>query len=405
MSESAIPVAHPVGANGTPSENRAMLDRVQQLRLDDRLGGAKSARTGSGWLPWILCGVLALTWAGVAVRSYKNAPDTPAVGPATATPAASDGSPGVATAPVAAGTVQLEVKGYLVPAQQIAVSPIEVGGRIVELNIVEGKLFQKGDILAVIDDTSYSTAAAEARATLAAATMRLAELKPSSVREIEFDQIEGELSEAQAQRKRAEDALKRLRSIAVSAAPQELVQLETENSAAAARVDRLQATLAILKQGPRPEKIKAAEAEVAAAQARLDQAEWRLGNCTIQAPITGTVLTKGAEEGNLVDPRAFAGTSGSVCDIADLADLEADLEIPERDISKLVVGQPCRIRCDAYPNKVYTGRLDRIMPIANRAKSVVNVRVKVKLPEGETPGTFLKPEMGAVVSFLPADES
>ena len=88
--------------------------------------------------------------------------------------------------------------------------------------------------------------------------------------------------------------------------------------------------------------------------------------------------------------------------MADLADLEVDLEIPERDISKLLVGQPCRIRADAFGDRPYAGQLDRIMPIANRAKSIVNVRVKVKLPAGEAPGTFLKPEMGAVVSFLPA---
>ena len=220
MSQSAIPVAHPVAVNGVPpGDDREMLARVQKLRLDDRLGGAKAARAGSAWLPWILCGVLALTWAGVAVRSYKNTSDAPADGPASAGPASAAGSPGPAIAPVAAGTVQLEVKGYLVPAQQIAVSPIEVGGRITELNIVEGKLFQKGDVLAKIDDTSYRTAAAEAEATLAAAEMRLAEIKPESVRDIEFDQIEGELAEAQAQKKRAEDALKRLRTIAISAAP------------------------------------------------------------------------------------------------------------------------------------------------------------------------------------------
>jgi hypothetical protein len=67
----------------------------------------------------------------------------------------------------------------------------------------------------------------------------------------------------------------------------------------------------------------------------------------------------------------------------------------------LKVGQPTRIRADAFPNRVYEGRLDRIMPIANRSKSIVNVRVKVKLPANEEPGTYLKPEMGAVVSFLP----
>ncbi|MCZ2344221.1 MAG: efflux RND transporter periplasmic adaptor subunit [Bacteroidales bacterium] len=410
MSDPVATMDPPVGANGTSHphgtghHDRDMLDRVQQLRLDNQLGGAKSARTGSTWLPWILCGVLALTWASVAIRSYRNPTAVAVPSTNTAIPQSTGESPSAPpspTAPVAAGTVQLEVKGYLVPAQQIAVSPIEVGGLITELNVIEGKLFPKGAVLAKIDDTSYRTAAAEAEATYAAAKMRLAELLPSSVREIELDQVEGELEEAKASMKRAEDILKRLRSIRTTAAEQELVQAETDFRATSARVDRLKATLEILKEGPRPEKIKAAEAEVRAAQARVDQANWRLGNCIIKAPITGTVLTKKAELGNLVNPLAFAATSGSVCDIADLADLEVDLEIPERDIRKLAVGQPCRLRADAYPDKLYNGILDRIMPIANRAKSVVNVRVKVRLPTGEVPGTYLKPEMGVVVSFLP----
>jgi multidrug resistance efflux pump len=140
---------------------------------------------------------------------------------------------------------------------------------------------------------------------------------------------------------------------------------------------------------------------VGAAEARLVQSKWRLDNCVIRAPITGTALSKKAELGNLVNPQAFAGGNGSVCEMADLADLEVELEIPERDIGKLKAGQPCRVRADAFSDRVYAGKLDRIMPIANRAKSIVNVRVKVQLPAGEVPGTYLKPEMGAVVSFLP----
>jgi len=96
---------------------------------------------------------------------------------------------------------------------------------------------------------------------------------------------------------------------------------------------------------------------------------------------------------------AFNG-GGGICDLADMSDLEVDLKVAERDIAKLTVGQNCRIRANAFANKVYAGKLDRIMPIANQGDSTVSVRVKVKLPEGEAPGTFLKPQMGAVVTFL-----
>jgi multidrug resistance efflux pump len=400
------------------TRNGELVNRVQQLRLNNQLGADRGGRgSRAGWLPWILCLVMAAAWAGVGIRSYR-APQ-PEAGPVAAGPqqASSAATAGTTTPTAAAGTIQLEVKGYLVPAQQIAVSPIEVAGRIIELNVVEGKLFNKGDVLARIEDVSYQGQFAETKASLAAAQQRLAAaeqrlagLLPESVRKVEIVQVEEELKEAEAQRARMADDVARFERLGTSAAEQEYKRAKFDLQANDARVRRLTATLAILKEGPRQEQkaaaeaeVKGAEAEVKAAQARLTQAQWRLENCTIRAPIDGTVLSKKAELGNLVNPLAFSASSGSVCDIANLADLEVDLEIPERDIRKIKVGQRCRIKADAYSDRAYEGRLDRIMPIANRAKSIVNVRAKVTLPAGEVPGTYLKPEMGAVVSFL-ADE-
>ncbi len=405
----------PNPTRSTPTANGEMLDRVQRLRLDSQLGNVKTGGSGGvTWLPWLLCGILALAWAGVALRTYRNAPAKTDTSEET-TPTQSNTSAPSTTPTVEGGTVQLEVKGYLVPAQSIAVSPIEVQGRIIELNVIEGKLFEKGAVLARIDDAIFQASATEAAATLAAAKQRLAAaqqrwkaLLPESVREVEITQTEAELAEAEAAKVRAADDLKRLQMIGASAAARELIQATADNRTAIARVERLKATLQLLKEGPREEQkaaaqadVKAAEADVRAAEARVGQANWRLNNCIIRAPITGTVLTKKAELGNLVNPLAFSATSGSVCDIANLADMEVELEVSERDIAKLKEGQPCRVRADAYPSKIYDAKLDRIMPIANRANSTVKVRVKVTLPEGEIPGTFLKPEMGAVVSFLP----
>ena len=62
-----------------PAQNGEMLSRVKQLRLDNQLNGAKSGGGGATWLPWILCVVLAVTWAGVAIRSYKNGPQSDSV--------------------------------------------------------------------------------------------------------------------------------------------------------------------------------------------------------------------------------------------------------------------------------------------------------------------------------------
>ena len=66
-------------------------------------------------------------------------------------------------------------------------------------------------------------------------------------------------------------------------------------------------------------------------QSNLDKAKWKLDNCKIRSPITGTILKKNAEEGNLVNAIAFSG-SVSLCEMADLSDLEVDLTIQERDV-------------------------------------------------------------------------
>jgi HlyD family secretion protein len=154
-----------------------------------------------------------------------------------------------------------------------------------------------------------------------------------------------------------------------------------------------------MQDGPRIERIDVARAEVLQAQADLAKAEWRLGNCTIVAPISGTILKKNAEIGNVVNPVAFNG-SFSLCEMADLSDLEVDLSIQERnDLVRVYKGQKCKVRAEAFPDRVYDGFVSRLMPIADRAKGAVPVRVKLSVP-AEEEGVYLKPEMSAVVSFL-----
>jgi multidrug resistance efflux pump len=400
--------------------NGELVNRVQQLRLNTQIGAGKTARSGTSWLPWVLCALLALSWAGVGIRGYKSgaySPTSSSAGSTTGSGSESSPAKSQSSGPIIPGTIDVSESGYLVPAQTIAVSPIDVGGRVVELNVVEGKLFKKGQVLARLEDTSYKAQVAEAVASLKAAEkrleaakMKLAVLLPDSVRKIEMDQAEEELKEAEAQRERANDQYTRLGKLGPGVSEQELRQARFDFEAAAARARRLGVALVILKEGPRQEMkagaeadVKSAEADVKGAEARLVQAQWRLDNCTITAPIDGTILNKKAELGNLVNPMAFSASTsggGAVCDMANLTDMEADLEIAEREIGKLVVGQRCRIKCPVAPDRFYEGRLDRIMPIGNRARNIVNVRVKVKLPEGEVPGSILKPEMRAEVVFL-----
>jgi multidrug resistance efflux pump len=179
-------------------------------------------------------------------------------------------------------------------------------------------------------------------------------------------------------------------------------QAESDYRATLQRIERLKFALKLLQDGPRVERIEIARAEVRQAEADLKKAAWRLANCTIVAPISGTILKKNAEEGNIVNPGAFNG-SFSLCEMADLSDLEVDLAIQERDIARVFEGQRCTVRADAFPDRVYEGAVSRLMPIADRAKGAVPVRVKVTVPADEE-GVYLKPEMSALVTFFNRSE-
>ena len=169
------------------------------------------------------------------------------------------------------------------------------------------------------------------------------------------------------------------------------------------RVQRLEYSLKLMQLGPRIERIEVARAEVQQAEADLARSAWRLSNCTIRAPIAGTILKKNAEQWNIVNPIAFNG-SFSLCEMADLSDLEVDLNIQERDVSRVFQGQRCQVRAEAFPDRMYQGVVSRLMPIADRAKGAVPVRLKVTVPANEE-GVYLKPEMGVIVTFFSAAEA
>jgi multidrug resistance efflux pump len=399
-------------AADAPAGAAALSKKVKSLRLSD---SASSHGSGSSKLPWLLCLMLASTTAYFAWQLYGKPDGSIPQNEASATATVTGTQPAQAAAKpenAKPGSVVLLSTGYVVPAHQILVSP-KVNGMVKYLRVhkpgqppdqglalEEGLRVTKGDILAQLESTDYESDVARCRAILAAAEQRLSTERKNIPQEIE--RAQAELNENMANLGYAKTALERNTRLAKtnSVSPIELEKSQTDYEAAAHRVQRLERALEIVR-GPRAERLQVAEADVDSAKADLVKAEWRLDNCTIVAPITGTILKKNVEEGNVVNPVAFNG-SFSVCDMADLSDLEVDMSIQERDISQVFVNQRCVVRSRAYPDRPYDGRVSRLMPIADRAKGSVSVRVKIKIP-AEEEGVYIKPEMSADVSFYAAD--
>jgi len=165
------------------------------------------------------------------------------------------------------------------------------------------------------------------------------------------------------------------------------------------RVNSLEKTFQLMKIGPRAEEIARARGALGQAQGQLDYAKSQLDATVIRAPVTGTILDRTAEKGELITAQfasaAAGGPQGSVVSLADLNDLQVELDIAQSDFARLGPKQKGIVSVDAYPDRKYNGEIAQISPEANRQKATVQVKVQVLNPD-----EYLRPEMNATVRFL-----
>ncbi|MGL4551410.1 MAG: HlyD family secretion protein [Gemmataceae bacterium] len=404
-----------------PPANPSLGERVRSLRLGDRTADRPS-RLAS--LPWALVAVLLFVTALLGYRAYRVGRGADADAPreqARAAPkAAAPGAPPAAEEPVRLSSseeVVLQSKGYVVPFSLIQVSP-RVGGQLIQIDdrFREGERFKKGDFLARIDPKEYQFEYDQARAGYLASQKRYEDLEKNADEEVkqaaaDLDEVRNNVQQMKLEMDRNS---KLMRGNAV--ALREMEQAQYGYQAMAARQRRLESGLRMLQEsdGRLQLRIKAAEQDMKQAAARMGTAKMRLDWTELRAPVDGIILSKKAELYNLVNPSAFSsGISASLCEMADLTRLEIDLSIQERDVALLRKGQSCLIMPEAFQAdkgflakhpKGYAGYISRLMPTADRAKGAIPVRVWVKDISAEEAGVYLKPDMGALVSFLSKDE-
>jgi HlyD family secretion protein len=244
------------------------------------------------------------------------------------------------------GEPVLTVSGYVIPRERIEISP-KFQGTVKWIGVKKGDDVKKGDVMVLLEDDEYRARVMEGEGRLALATANLTNAEVNLKRQIELSRHDVDSARALDDAMRARDA-------------------------AAAEV-------------------KTAQGQVALAQTYLD---W----CTIHAPINGTVLEKLVNPNELVTPQSFGGTRGpstAFLAMADLTDLQVEIDLNEADTPKVRMQQRCRISPEAYPDKKYDGYVAEIAPEANRSKGTLQIKVQVDKPD-----KFLTPELTAKVDFL-----
>ena len=295
------------------------------------------------------------------------------------------------------GDTVLSASGYVVAHHKIAVGA-KVMGRVAWIGVEKGDKVQQGQVLVRLEDSDFRAQSNQARANLAAAQARLDQMRTGSRPQEKLKDKAGVL-QAEATLRNAEaeyDRSEKLYRAGVSSKA-ELDRAIAQRDTARALVDAARQSSAMTDMGPRVEEIRAADAQVRQMKAALDYADTQLAATEIKAPVSGTVLQRIVERGEMVSPSAFgeSGARTSVVSLADLNDLQIELDISQTDFARLTMGQRAEIVPEAFPNLKYTGFIAEIAPEANRAKATVQVKVKVDNPDEQ-----LRPEMNARVNFL-----
>jgi HlyD family secretion protein len=292
--------------------------------------------------------------------------------------------------------VVLSATGYIIAAHKIEVAS-KVNGRVAWIGVDKGDKVKAGQVLVRLEDDEYRAQVTQQAGQLMNLKGRELEIKNGN-RPEEIEKARYDVNQAKADLDNAKVSLGRTKELANSGvvSKQALDDAQAKYDNAVAKVASLQRLLDLEVLGPRQEETTQIVGQVQQARGALEYAQTQLDNTIIRAPINGTILDRNVERGEFITT-GFVGDKGAkgyIVTMADLNDLQVELDISQNDFPKLASNQKGFITTDAYPDKKYDGVIEQVSPEADRAKATVQVKVRVLKPD-----SFLRPDMNATVQF------
>ncbi len=239
--------------------------------------------------------------------------------------------------------VSARASGTIQPDTVVEVKS-KASGEILELKVETGQLVKRGALMVRVDPRNPRNLAAQAQADLEVAEARL--------------------TNATSQKRRADELFK----------SQSITEQEHEN----ALLDYANA-----------------RAEVVRARVAVDDARNQLDDTNVLAPITGTIIEKLVERGQVISsPTRDVGGGTVLMKMADLGLVQVRTLVDETDIGKIQVGQRATVTVDAFPNRPFEGAVLKIEPQAQTEQNVTMFPVQVRIDNREG---LLRPGMNSEV--------
>lgn len=157
----------------------------------------------------------------------------------------------------------------------------------------------------------------------------------------------------------------------------------------------------ILAEKAREQDIITAQADIVKQRVALKLAEDNLKDTKITAPISGTILEKSVEEGQVISSgMSLSSTGTTIATMANLSKVYIDANVDETDVGKIMLQQQVKIVVDAFPKEVFKGVVIRIAPQGLIVQNVTTFEITVEI---KNPSIILKPGMNASLEVVSAE--
>lgn len=272
--------------------------------------------------------------------------------------------------------------GRIITPERIEVGA-ELVGSLAEVWVEEGDWVRAGQVLARIDDGEQRAAAEQARRALDEAEARLAQLD-----EVGRPVADQALAQAEANLTQADSEYARVRRLVEAGFYNQSRLDEARRVLDGARAVRTAAQAQARGSHPDGVETRLAGARLAQARAALAVAQAKLANTVILAPAAGVVVRKRVEAGDVV-------TQGKpLFDLAADGETRIVLQVDEKNLGRLALGQQAEVLADAYPVQPFAAEIFHIAPAVDAQKGAVEVKLRVPAPPA-----FAKPDMTVSVEI------
>ena len=220
----------------------------------------------------------------------------------------------------------VSANGVVQPINKVEIKS-KASGQVEELSFVEGMYVTKGTLLVALDQR---------------------------IAKNDYDQSKADLALSEASAKQADNSNKRAEELFAKG-------LSSQQERDQANVEYVRTQSQLVK-----------------ARAALSNADERLRDTRVMAPISGTILTKNVEIGQIISSGVTNVGGGTlIATIADMAEVHVETNVDEVDIGKVQVGQRAKVVADAYPEDTFYGEIIRIAPLGKTQQNVTTFNVVI----------------------------